>query len=563
VGLSVGESIYAKGVAKVYGIDPLTGGSIFKYGFRYMDSSNIPVAPDDVVTINSSTSSNDRWVPLVVNGTVPEGTARVQLIVEFTQNSSTDTGAVYLDDLSVGMGEILSSQNIGGSTYNLVWSDEFDGSTLNAANWTPEVGRGPNNDGWGNNEAQTYTTNSSNLRVEGGSLIMEAIKSGSSWTSARIKSQDKRSFKFGKIEFRAKLPSGVGPWSAAWMMGANISSVGWPTCGEIDVMEWRGTGGDSNTVGHAIHSASRFGANPVQPSVRSLVSNPSTQFHTYGVLWTSNSLVFSIDGVDKATLTPPSSDVEAFRKEFFILLNLAMGGSYVGSPIASGLTNATYEIDYVRVYQEEQVSPPPSDTTPPVISLVGFGTTNVLWGTTYLDAGASAFDVGDNSNVAVVTSGLVDTSVPGNYSISYIASDSKGNIATASRNVIVYMANGGANIGVDGLSDISRYAFGGISTNPLPKSLRPVTSTSTSTSTSQSGVTNHLVVTYYSRTNSNVTTIPVVSTDLGTTNWTTNGVLVNVLQFISTNNMLLEKRQAVTPMVGRQKFLRLKSELTQ
>jgi hypothetical protein len=186
--------------------------------------------------------------------------------------------------------------------------------------------------------------------VEGGSLLIQAKKSGTSWTSARINSQDKRIFKYGKIEFRAKLPSGIGPWPAAWMLGNNISTSSWPACGEIDVMEWRGTPtSDVNTVGHALHSPSRNGSNPLQPSTRTPVSNPSTQFHTYAVLWESDKVTFSVDGVDVTPLTPV--DQPAFQKEFFLILNLAMGGSYVSNTIDPSLTSASYEVDYVRVYQ--------------------------------------------------------------------------------------------------------------------------------------------------------------------------------------------------------------------
>ena len=378
--LTVGATIHARGMAKVFSIDPLTSGSTFNYGFKYMDQGNIEIGRS-VTTLTSANFSANNWVPLTVNGTVPVGTAKVQLISEFVQTSSSGNGAVYLDDLSIGFGTISPTATVGANTYSLVWSDEFDGTALNTANWTPETGGG----GWGNNEQQTYTSDSANLRVDSGNLIIQAVKSGSNWTSARIKSQEKRSFQYGKIEFRAKLPTGVGPWPAAWLLGNNISSVNWPTCGEIDVMEWRGgfngtANGDANTVGHAIHSATRNGSNPVEPSSRSAVVNPSSAFHTYAVVWTANNLVFSVDGVDKATLTPPTADAAAFQKEFFLILNLAMGGSYVGNTIASSVTAATYEVDYVRVYQAASatVTAPTAPATPTFSSVTSTGFT-VNW----------------------------------------------------------------------------------------------------------------------------------------------------------------------------------------
>jgi beta-glucanase (GH16 family) len=374
--LTVGATIHARGMAKVFSIDPLTSTSTFNYGFKYMDQGNIEISRS-VTTLTSANFSANNWVPLTVNGTVPVGTAKVQLISEFVQTSSSGNGAVYLDDLSIGFGTISPTATVGASTYSLVWSDEFDGTALNTANWTPETGGG----GWGNNEQQTYTSDSANLRVDSGNLIIQAVKSGSAWTSARIKSQDKRSFQYGKIEFRAKLPTGVGPWPAAWLLGNSISSVNWPACGEIDVMEWRGNPtSDANTVGHALHSSFRNGSNPVQPTSRSAVVNPSSQFHTYAVVWTSSGMTFSVDGVDKATLTPPTADAAAFQKEFFLLLNLAMGGSYVGNTISSSLTSASYEVDYVRVYQTASatVTAPATPAAPTFSSVTSTGFT-VNW----------------------------------------------------------------------------------------------------------------------------------------------------------------------------------------
>lgn len=398
--LAAGSVIHARGVAKVFSIDPLTGGSTFSYGFKFMNSANSEIGRA-VTTLTANNFTADKWLPLTVNATIPAGTEKVQLISEFIQNASTDLGAVYLDDLSIGFGTISPTATVGSSTYNLVWSDEFDGTALNSANWTPETGGG----GWGNNEQQIYTSNSENLSVGGGSLLIQAKKSGTSWTSARIKSQEKRSFQYGKIEFRAKLPTGVGPWPAAWLLGNNISSVNWPACGEIDVMEWRGgfngvPNGDANTVGHALHSATRNGSSPVEPTSRSAVVNPSSAFHTYAVVWTANNLVFSVDGVDKATLTPPTADAAAFQKEFFLILNLAMGGSYVGSTIASSVTSATYEVDYVRVYQvaSATVTAPAAPATPTFSSVTSTGFT-VNWGAV---SGATSYklDVSSSSSFA-------------------------------------------------------------------------------------------------------------------------------------------------------------------
>jgi hypothetical protein len=213
-------------MAKVFSIDPLSGGSTFSYGFKFMNASDGEISRS-VATLTSANFTADKWVPLTVNATIPAGTAKVQIVSEFVQNASTDKGSVYLDDLSIGFGTINATTTVGSTTYPLVWSDEFDGTALNDANWTPEILPAYSF----NNEVQSYTDSSNNLRVEGGSLLIQAKKSGTSWTSARINSQNKRIFKYGKIEFRAKLPSGIGPWPAAWMLGNNISTSSWPACG--------------------------------------------------------------------------------------------------------------------------------------------------------------------------------------------------------------------------------------------------------------------------------------------------------------------------------------------
>jgi beta-glucanase (GH16 family) len=379
--LASGAVIHARGMAKVFSIDPLNGGSAFNYGFKFLNSANSEISR----TVTSLTANNftpDKWLPLTVNATIPVGTEKVELISEFVQSASADKGSVYLDDLSIGFGTIDATTTVSGSTYSLVWSDEFDGSSLNSANWTPEILPAYSF----NNEQQAYTSDPQNLRVDSGNLVIQAVKSGNAWTSARIKSQDKRKFQYGKIEFRAKLPTGVGPWPAAWLLGNNIQSTPWPACGEIDVMEWRGgfngvATSDANTVGHALHSATRNSGNPVE-APRSAVSNPSSQFHTYAVVWTSSGMTFIVDGVNKATLTPPTADVAAFQKEFFIILNLAMGGGYLGTinTISPSVTSATYEVDYVRVYQDATVTTPtPSAPATPTFSSISSTGFTVNW----------------------------------------------------------------------------------------------------------------------------------------------------------------------------------------
>ncbi len=226
----------------------------------------------------------------------------------------------------------------------LLWSDEFDvDGAPNTSNWTYDLGTGDN--GWGNNESQTYTNDSGNVVVEGGILKITAKAENGGYTSARIKSQDVFEFTYGRVEVRAKLPAGGGTWPAIWMLGANITDVGWPACGEIDIMEHAGNNQDK--VSSALHFPGNSGGNPIFKGTD--VPGASTDFHVYSVEWSSNKIVFFIDGVEYHSYSY-AQNVPFYNKDFFLILNVAMGGSF-GGAIDPGFTASAMEIDYVRVYQ--------------------------------------------------------------------------------------------------------------------------------------------------------------------------------------------------------------------
>ena len=232
------------------------------------------------------------------------------------------------------------------STAGLTWSDEFDGSGApDATKWGYDIGTGGG--GWGNNELEYYTNRSSNVSVSNGTLKITAIKenySGSNYTSARMLSQNKFSFKYGRIEIRAKLPVGVGTWPAIWMLGNSISSTAWPACGEVDIMEEKGS--TPNKIYSTFHYPGRSGGNADGNALT--ISNASTEFHIYSAEWTAASIKLSVDGQLIHTLANNSS--LPFNQNFFIILNVAMGGDF-GGAVDPSFTNSTMEIDYVRVYQ--------------------------------------------------------------------------------------------------------------------------------------------------------------------------------------------------------------------
>lgn len=229
---------------------------------------------------------------------------------------------------------------------NLVWSDEFniDGAP-DSAKWGYDLGNGDN--GWGNGEKQNYTTSATNVIVQGGNLVITAKKEasgGQAYSSARIKSENKFEFTYGKVEFRAKLPVGAGTWPALWMLGENYATNAWPACGEIDVMEH--VGNQQNVIHGTLHYPGNSGGNANSGST--IIPDVSTAFHVYKAVWSPDSIKFYVDDVLFHSFINSAST--AFNKDFFLILNVAMGGTF-GGAIDPAFTQSSMEVDYVRVYQ--------------------------------------------------------------------------------------------------------------------------------------------------------------------------------------------------------------------
>jgi len=257
------------------------------------------------------------------------------------------SGSYTASVIATGAGGDSKSMNLPvtiGKKLSLIWSDEFDSpGSPDPTKWTFDLGGG----GWGNNELEYYTSRQSNAYVSNGTLKIVANKEsymGSAYTSARMLTQGLYSFKYGKIEISAKLPASIGTWPAIWMLGSDISTVSWPACGEVDIMEQSGS--LKNTIYGTLHyptEANQYGDGGTTP-----ITNASTAFHKYATIWTPISIQILVDDVVFYTL--PNNNTLPFNQDFFIILNIAMGGNFGGTVDPSFATDQM-EIDYVRVYQ--------------------------------------------------------------------------------------------------------------------------------------------------------------------------------------------------------------------
>jgi hypothetical protein len=236
--------------------------------------------------------------------------------------------------------------------YNLIWQDEFSGTSL-GNDWTHEIGTGAG--GWGNNELQYYRAE--NTTVQDGFLIITAKKEsfgGQQYTSSRIITKGKRSFKYGRIDIRAAMPEGQGIWPALWMLGDNISTVGWPKCGEIDIMEMIGGAPTNDRTTHGtVHwdnngSHASFGKSFTKES-----GKLSEKFHVYTIIWDENKIQWYFDDVLFNTVDITPAELSEFKNNFFFIFNIAVGGNWPGSPNDATKFPQRMAVDYVRVFQRK------------------------------------------------------------------------------------------------------------------------------------------------------------------------------------------------------------------
>lgn len=251
------------------------------------------------------------------------------------------------------------------SNWKLAWQDEFDGpnrSPIDARKWTAEVG----GNGWGNRELQYYTNRIDNAYLENGSLVIKAIKETHTgadkvtreYTSARLITKKTFTTQYGRFVARIKVARGQGIWPAFWMLGADIDKVGWPKAGEIDIMEYIGK--EPSNVYATIHGPGYSGKGGLStPYSLPGKENFADAFHIYSVEWEPNVLRFYCDDVLFKTVTPldlPAGTKWVYDRPYFILLNLAVGGNWPGSPDSTTVFPQVMLVDYVRVYQKKVVS---------------------------------------------------------------------------------------------------------------------------------------------------------------------------------------------------------------
>lgn len=319
------------------------------------DSGGTNTAPTNLVvnaTVSSDNSGNVSFTATATNAVSFEydfGNGVYQSVANGTVNYKYPTSGNYTVNVtaksSSGLTAGKSLQVAVNVALSLVWSDEFNTpGAPDPAKWGYDIGTGSN--GWGNNELQYYTNRAENASVSNGTLKITAKRenfNNMAFTSARLLTKNKFSTRYGKIEVRAKLPAGVGTWPAIWMLGNNIDAVGWPACGEIDIMEHKGS--DLNRVYGTLHYPGHFGGNGSGTTIN--VPTATTDFNIYAVEWSAATIRFSVNG--NVFYTFNNNNTVPFNQPFFIILNVAMGGTF-GGPVEASFNSAAMEIDYVRVY---------------------------------------------------------------------------------------------------------------------------------------------------------------------------------------------------------------------
>jgi beta-glucanase (GH16 family) len=249
-----------------------------------------------------------------------------------------------------------ASQSLPKRNWTLVWSDEFNENLVSSpksSNWSNDIGNGP--DGWGNQELQYYTDRLDVIATDGKGILNIIAKKenlgGKEFVSGRIKTKNKFSQKYGRIEARIKTPFGPGIWPAFWMMGSNIDTVNWPNCGEIDILELKGH--QPSTIYGTLHGPGYSGGNAKSGSYSLKNDKFDNDYHIFAVEWFEDRVDFFVDDYmyNRISKSDLGTNKWVFDQPFYIIMNLAVGGNYVGFPNVNTSFPQTMQIDYVRVYK--------------------------------------------------------------------------------------------------------------------------------------------------------------------------------------------------------------------
>ena len=367
----------------------LTAGKMAGYtnlNFKIKTSSASSVSvkvpeTEKAYSLSSGTTLSGGWVQMTIAlsdfGSLPTSATQFAIFL-------TSSGTMYLTDVCLSG---TSSSTTDGTTtddsstettvsnwdltgWTKVWCDEFNGTSLDTTNnWVVETGTGPYGDGWGNQELEYYRSENLGFSSDGSRKVMQITAKQESYgdrnyTSSRIKTLGKQSFTYGRMEACIKLPQGRSLFPAFWMLGANIDSIGWPKCGEIDIMEMVGGTGTAST-GAALSNATTYGTthfwNDNVGAWNYITHNTSlssgifaSDYHLFGVEWNATTITWYLDGVayDSQTIDT-TTQTEFIGHDFFILFNLAVGGTWAGTPDSTSSFPQTMSIDWVRVYQKK------------------------------------------------------------------------------------------------------------------------------------------------------------------------------------------------------------------
>ena len=318
-----------------------TADNAFHFDIYFGDSENTPIRATGGVATYTYSESGSYTIEVRALGNGEEYKSyeeRVSINVNNTGGFVPSTGAT-------------SPVSYAGMT--LIWQDEFSGSELNENDWNYEIGTGAN--GWGNNELQYYRRD--NTEVAQGYLFITAKQEtfgGRNYTSSRLTTQNKFDFQYGRVDIRAALPKGQGIWPALWMLGADFNTVGWPGCGEIDIMEMIG-GGDGRD--DTVHGTCHWQGNDNNHALYGGSKTLSTgylydEFHVFSITWDNNSIEWYLDGNQYHNISTSPADLDEFRDDFFLIFNVAVGGNWPGSPNATTQFPQRMIVDYVRVFQD-------------------------------------------------------------------------------------------------------------------------------------------------------------------------------------------------------------------